>query len=311
MASHLLIVNPVSGRGFAGRALPEIENRIREQGVKYQVALTERPWHAAELAEQGARQGYEVVVAAGGDGTTNEVLNGLMRARNAGYGQQTALGILAVGTGNDFAAGMGIPVGVQEGCRVLVENYRRRVDVGRLEGGDYPQGRYFGNGVGIGFDAATGFVAARIRHLRGMLLYLLAALETIFIYYKPPTVRLTFDGQEILQPSLMISIMNGRRMGGGFLFAPKADVTDGLFDLCIASSASRLRILQLIPYFIKGTQATQKEVSTGQARKVEVTAVEGTLPIHCDGETVCYAGHALRAELLAGAIECVTQAPRG
>ncbi len=310
MASHLLIVNPISGRGFAGRALPEIEKHLRGYGVKYQVAFTERSWHAAELAEQGARQGYEVIVAVGGDGTANEVLNGLMRARQAGY-EQVALGLLAVGTGNDFAAGMGIPPGVRAGCRVLAENYRRRVDVGRLEGGDYPQGRYFGNGIGVGFDAATGFVAARIRFVRGLLLYLLAALETIFIYYKPPTVRLVFDDQEIVQPSLMISIMNGRRMGGGFLFAPQAEVTDGLFDLCIASSASRLRILQLIPYFLKGTQATQKEVRTGRARNVEVVAVEGTLPIHCDGETVCYAGHSLRAELLTGAIECVTQRPSG
>lgn len=310
MASHLLIVNPISGRGFAGRALPEIERLLKGYGVRYRVACTERSWHAAELAEQGARQGYEVIVAVGGDGTANEVLNGLMRARHAGYAQ-AALGLLAVGTGNDFAAGMGVPAGVQEGCRVLAENYRRRVDVGRLEGGDYPQGRYFGNGVGIGFDAATGFVAAKIRYLRGLLLYLLAALETILIYYKPPTVRLICDDREILQPSLMISIMNGRRMGGGFLFAPQAEVTDGLFDLCIASSASRLRILQLIPYFLKGTQATQKEVQIGRARKVEVVAVEGTLPIHCDGETVCYAGQSLRAELLAGAIECVTQKPRG
>jgi len=308
MASHLLIVNSISGRGFARRALPEIKKHLWEYDVKYQVAFTERPWHAAELAEQGARQGYEVVVAVGGDGTANEVLNGLMRARQAG-GEQVALGLVAVGTGNDFAAGIGVPLGVREGCRVLAENYRRRVDIGRLEGGDYPQGRYFGNGIGIGFDAATGFVAARIRFVRGLLLYLLAALETIFVYYKPPTVRLVVDDQEIVQPFLMISIMNGRRMGGGFLFAPQAEVTDGLFDLCIASSASRLRILQLIPYFIKGTQATQKEVRTGRARRVEVVAVQGTLPIHCDGETVCYAGHSLRAEVLTGVVECVTQRP--
>lgn len=306
MASLFLIVNPTSGRGFAGRSLPEIERRLREYGMPFQVAFTERSWHAAELAEEGARRGYDAVVAVGGDGTANEVLNGLLRAQHRGHAK-AAMGILAVGTGNDFASGMGIPTGVEEGCRVLAENYRRRMDVGRLEGGDYPQGRYFGNGVGIGFDAATGFVAAKIRHLRGLLLYLLAALETIFIYYKPPIVRILYDDEEITQPSLMVSIMNGRRMGGGFLFAPNAETTDGLFDLCIASSASRLRILQLIPYFIKGTQATQKEVKTARARKVEVTAIQGTLPIHCDGETVCYAGQAVRAEILPQQIEFITK----
>ncbi len=306
MASHFLIVNPTSGRGFARRSLPAIERCLKKQGISYQVAFTEYPWHAAELAEEGARRGYDVVVAVGGDGTANEVLNGLLRAQNRGYAK-TAMGILAVGTGNDFASGMGVPTGIEEGCRVLVENHRCRMDIGRLEGGDYPQGRYFGNGVGIGFDAATGFVAAKIRYLRGLLLYLLAALETIFIYYKPPTVRILYDDREIIQPSLMVSIMNGRRMGGGFLFAPKAKTTDGLFDLCIASSASRLRILQLIPHFIKGTQAMQKEVKTAQARKVEVVAIQGALPIHCDGETVCYAGPSLRAEILPRQIEFITK----
>jgi len=306
MASMLLVVNPTSGRGLAGRSLPEIERRLKDYGVDYHVTLTRRPWHAAELAEQGARQGYDSVVAVGGDGTANEVLNGLLRARAAGY-RSMAMGILAVGTGNDFASGMGIPPGVEAGCRVLAENHRRCMDVGRLEGGDYPQGRYFGNGVGIGFDAATGFVAAKIRRLRGLLLYLLAALETLFIYYRPPVVRIVCDDQETVQPSLMVSIMNGRRMGGGFLFAPHAETTDGLFDLCIASSASRLRILQLIPYFLKGTQATQKEVKTARARRVEVTALQGTLPIHCDGETVCYAGQSLRVEILPQHLEFITR----
>lgn len=308
MAGCLLIVNPISGRGFAGRALPEIEQKLKEQGVDYRLALTERPWHAAELAEQGARQGYEVVVAAGGDGTANEVLNGLMCARQAGY-QNTAMGILAIGTGNDFAYGMGIPSGVEVGCRVLTENYRRRMDIGLLKGGDYPQGRYFGNGVGVGFDAMTGFVAARIRRIRGLLLYLIAAIQTVFVYYHPPLIHLRYDDQELTQPSLMVSIMNGRRMGGGFLLAPDGDPADGLFDLCIASSASRLRIFQLIPYFIKGTQATQKEVQTARARTVRVTALEGSLPVHCDGETVCYAGQALEVTLLPAQIEFVTRRP--
>ncbi len=162
MAHSLLIVNPVSGRGFAGRSLPMMEQELKKYNIDYQLVLTERPWHAAELAEQGARDGYETVIIASGDGTANEVLNGLMRARLAGF-TKTAMGQIAVGTGNDFAYGMGIPGGVEIGCKILAENYRHKVDVGIVKGGDYPDGRYFGNGVGIGFDAATGFVAAKIR----------------------------------------------------------------------------------------------------------------------------------------------------
>jgi YegS/Rv2252/BmrU family lipid kinase len=308
MSRYLVIVNPTSGRGYAGRSIHLIETELKKYNLDYKLVLTERPWHAAKLAEQGARDGYEAVVVASGDGTANETLNGLMRAKIAGF-NKTAMGQIAVGTGNDFAYGMGIPAGVEVGCRILAENYRRRTDVGLLKGGDYPDGRYFGNGVGIGFDAATGFVAAKIRWMRGLLLYLIAAIETIFIYYKAPNIRLRYDDNEIMQPSLMISIMNGRRMGGGFFFAPQGDPADGWFDLCIAASAAKLRIFQLIPYFMKGTQATQKEVKMGRARKVLVTAIEGALPIHCDGETVCYEGKELTIELIPSQIEFITQEP--
>jgi diacylglycerol kinase (ATP) len=308
MSDYLLIVNPTSGRGYAGRSLPLMESELKKYHIDYKLVMTERPWHAADLAEQGAREGYKAVIIASGDGTANEVLNGLMRAKAKGY-DKTAMGQIAVGTGNDFAYGMGIPGGVEPCCKILAENYRHKVDVGIIKGGDYPDGRYFGNGVGIGFDAETGFVAAKIRWMRGLLLYLVAAIETIFIYYKAPTVKLQYEGKELTQSALMISIMNGRRMGGGFFFAPKGDPSDGWFDMCIARSASQLRIFGLIPYFMKGTQATQKEVQMDKGRKILATAVSGTMPVHCDGETVCFKGSELSIELLPAQIEFITKKP--
>jgi YegS/Rv2252/BmrU family lipid kinase len=309
MPRIMLIVNPTAGRGFASRSLPEMEETLKSHHIEYDLRLTERPWHAAELAEEGAKKGYEAVVVASGDGTANEVLNGLMRAKAAGF-DKTAMGQIAVGTGNDFAFGFNIPGGVAEGCKILAENFRRRIDVGFLKGGDYPEGRYFGNGVGVGFDAATGFVAAKIRWTRGLLLYLIAAIETIFIYYKPATVHLTYDEQEMEITPLMISVMNGIRMGGGFFFAPKGNPHDGIFDLCMARAVGKLRVFGLIPYFMKGTQGTQKEVTTAQAHKVKVTAISGTLPVHCDGETVCYEGKEISIELLPSQIEFITQKPQ-
>jgi len=308
MPRYKIILNPTAGRGVAGKSVPQIEDLLRGHRLDFNLVLTERPWHARDLAEQAAKEGFDVVVSASGDGTANEVLNGLMQARAQGA-NKAAMGIIAVGTGNDFAYGMGVPIGLEAGCSALAEDYRRRVDVGLLKGGDYPDGRYFGNGVGVGFDAEAGFVAAKIRWLTGLLLYLVAALETIFIYYKAPKVRILYDDKQLIQPSLMVSIMNGQRMGGGFYMAPQGNPADGCFDLCIAETAGKGRILQLIPYFMKGTQATQKEVKTGQARKVTVTALEGTLPVHCDGETVCYAGSELVIELLPGAIEFVCRKP--
>lgn len=304
---YLIIVNPISGRGYAEKAIPIIESGLRAHGLAFDLARTERPWHAADLAEQAAHQGYDVVAVAAGDGTANEALNGLMRARAKGH-KKIAMGILPVGTGNDFAYSWGMRGDVEASVHTLAEDRRVKMDVGLVKGGDYPQGRYFGNGVGVGFDAEAGFVAARIRWARGLLLYLIAALETIFIYYKAPTVRIRYDKQVLEQPALMVSIMNGIRMGGGFYFAPQGKPADGWFDLCIAASAGKGRVLQLIPYFMKGTQATQPEIKTGRARKVTVTAVKGSLPAHCDGETLCYAGSELVIELIPQALEFVTAA---
>jgi diacylglycerol kinase family enzyme len=104
----------------------------------------------------------------------------------------------------------------------------------------------------------------------------------------------------------MISVMNGRRMGGGFLMAPSGRLDDGLLDLCIAREVPRTRIFALIPHFIKGTQATQDAIRTARTRHLVVTAVDGTLPAHADGETLCTEGRRLELELLAGQIEVVT-----
>jgi len=244
----------------------------------------------------------------GGDGTANEVLNGLMRAKQAGA-ETCAMGILCVGRGNDFAYGMGIPTDLEAGCQALAQGQRRTMDVGRVVGGLYPQGRYFGNGVGIGFDAVVGFEAVKMTWLSGFPSYIVAVLKTVFLYYKAPLTTIEYDGQTITQPSLMISIMNGQRMGGGFMMAPEGQPDDGLLDLCIAHEVSRARIFGLIPHFMRGTQATQEPIQTRRARHVVVIAVEGVLPAHADGETLCTDGRRLELELLPRQIEVICQQP--
>lgn len=310
MTRYRIIVNPVADRGGGERAIPAIQSLLDENRLDYDLVRTERPWHAADLAEEAAAASYGCVVAAGGDGTANEVLNGLMRAKLAGKGE-SALGVLCVGRGNDLAYGMGIPAGLEEGVGALARGRRRLVDVGRVAGGLYPEGRYFGNGVGIGFDTVVGFEAAKMTHLSGFPLYLAAALKTLFLYYKAPLVTIECDscGEPITQPALMISIMNGRRMGGGFMMAPNGEPDDGLFDLCIARQVSRTRVLALMPHFMRGTQATQEPIRTGRARRVVVTAIRGALPAHADGETLCADGQRLELELLAGQIEVIAAGP--
>lgn len=304
MPRFAMIVNPISGRGAGEKAVPEIKRAMAVFGLDFEIQRTNYPWHAVELTRQSIASGFDTVVGVGGDGTTNEVINGLMLAKEAGLGQ-AAMGVLAVGRGNDFAFSMGIPLGIEAGCRALARGEKRLIDIGRVAGGDFPQGRYFGNGVGIGFDAVVGFEALKLTRLTGFPSYIIAALKTIFLYYTAPLVRLEFDGQVITQPVLMISMMNGRRMGGGFMMAPAARSDDGLLDLCIASQVSKARIFSLIPHFLRGSQATQKPIRTTQARFVVVSALEGTLPAHADGETLCTHGKQLEIQLLPSQIEII------
>ncbi len=307
MNRYRIIVNPTSGRGAGDRAVSPIKQMLQSHGLDFDVVRTERPWHAAELAEQAALSGYDVVVAVGGDGTANEVLNGLMLAKQAGAEGDVVMGVLSVGRGNDFAFGVGVPRDLAAGCRVLAQGHRRTIDVGRVVGGLYPQGRYFGNGVGIGFDAVVGFEALKMTRLHGFVSYIVAALKTIFLYFQAPLVRIEYNGQTITQPSLMVSIMNGRRLGGGFMMAPQAKLDDGLFDLCIADQVSRARIFTLIPRFMNGTQATQSSIKTGRAQRVVVTALEGVLPAHVDGETLCTEGRQLVVESLPRQVELICE----
>ncbi len=231
---YFVIVNPISGHGLGEKSIPQIESSLRESGLDFTLVRTEGVWHAAKLAEGAVRDGYDVVVCASGDGTVNECINGIMRAKKAGHNNVT-FGVLGIGTGNDFAGGTGIPTNLNDGLKSLKENKRKKIDVGFVKGGDYPEGRYFGNGIGVGFDAAVGNEAVKVRWTRGLPAYLIGVVKTVFLYYNPPQVEIILDDEEtIKQVSLMISVMNGKRMGGGFKMTPESKPDDGYFDLCIA-----------------------------------------------------------------------------
>lgn len=306
MAKYRLIINPISGRGAGAEAIPILRQELSHAGLDFDLVLTERPWHAVELARAAVGEGCEYVVAVGGDGTANEVLNGLMQAKDAGEGS-AVMGVIGVGRGNDFAFGMGVPGGIKEGCEILRESHRRIVDVGCVKGGLYPNGRYFGNGVGIGFDAVVGFEAVKMKRLSGFLCYVVAALKTMFLYYKAPVVRIEYDEQAIEIPALMVSIMNGRRMGGVFMMAPEGKNNDGQFDVCVAEEVGKATIFTLILRFMQGTQASHPSIRVARTDAITVEALRGTLPAHADGETLCTEGDRLALTMEGGKLDIVTK----
>lgn len=296
MTRYKVILNPTCGRGAGAAARSTIEAELERHQMSYDLTWTEAPRHAIDLAREAAVNGYDVVVSAGGDGTANEVLNGLMLAKINGYGS-AKMGVIPIGRGNDFAYGAGIPLDIERACEALKAGEGRWIDVGFVKGGEFPDGRYFGNGVGIGFDAVVGFEALKMKRLHGFPSYLVAALKTIYLYYQAPHVQIEHDAGSIKQSSLMVSIMNGRRMGGGFMMAPEAQTGDGFFDICIAEEVSKARIFGLIPRFMAGSQATHPAISTLRTRKIVVSALQGYLPAHADGETLCESGQQLTIEI--------------
>ncbi|HUX37604.1 MAG TPA: diacylglycerol kinase family protein [Rectinemataceae bacterium] len=306
----LLVLNPTAGKGRAGMHRLEIEAALARHGLVFDTVLTTGPWHAAELARGASLAGYALLVAAGGDGTLNEVINGLMLCKQDG-GRPPALGVLPVGRGNDLAYGMGVPMELQEAALAIASKPSAPFDVGFVRGGDYPEGRWFGNGVGIGFDARVGFAAAGFRHLHSSLTYTVGALKVFALFPEAPevTIRsatLTYEG-----PCHQISIMNGSRMGGSYYMAPDAKVDDGHLDLCIVGKMSRLEMAGIIIRYTKGSQKGHPKVRMELATAVSIEAPNGGLAVHADGETICENGKHIQIECVAGALEAHGLGHRG
>jgi YegS/Rv2252/BmrU family lipid kinase len=294
MSRLVVILNPVAGRGAGARLSARIAGLLQDHGLRFDLVTTKNAGHARDLAREAAARGSETVVAVGGDGTVNEVLNGLVPA--AGGADGMALGILPIGTGNDFAFGAGLPLELEDACRVVARGESHVLDVGRVEADNEPP-LFFGNGVGIGFDAIVNIESRKLQRLRGFLLYLVAVLKTLAIYYNAPLTEVHVDGERIVQPSMMISVMNGYRFGGGFYMTPGSKMDDGLFDLCVTGKVSRPKMVGFVPRFMRGTHVTDRCVTMMQGRKVKV-ASQSAWAAHVDGEIYGVGGSRFEMELL-------------
>lgn len=301
----VVIVNPTAGRGAGARLELRIAARLRGYGLDFHLISTTAPGQARRLAREVAAEGRGLVIAVGGDGTTNEVLNGLMEAQvDAGTrcGQHledpdgTALAILPIGTGNDFAFGAGIPLDLERACQVVARGQSRVLDVGRVRADNEPP-LYFGNGMGVGFDAIANMESRKVKRLRGTLLYLVAVLKTLAFYYHAPQTTIRFDDEKLTQPCLMISIMNGRRMGGAFYVTPDSRMDDGLLDLCVAAKVGRPKMVAFVPRFMRGTHTTDRDVTMAQGRKVTVVS-EAPWASQVDGEIYGVGASRFDVELL-------------
>jgi YegS/Rv2252/BmrU family lipid kinase len=264
--------------GNAWKATRDLRPIIAEYG-NADWAGTVFPTHAVELARQAGEQGYEVVIAVGGDGTVHEVINGLMMLPEE---ERPILGIVPIGSGNDFAHSAGIPINPIEALKLALYGEPGLLDVGKLTDGD---GRieYVDNTLGIGFDAITTIRSHKLPFLRGFLMYLVAVIQTIILNFEPVNLKVETDEETWEGPTVMFVMCNGPREGGGFLVAPDARPDDGIFQYASIGKVSRLMMFRLIPEVMKGTHGRFKEVRMGTFKKMDITS-ENPLYIHTDGE---------------------------
>lgn len=277
-----LIVNPIAGAGRTAKKWPQIMALLKSIGLHFEHDLTEAPDHARELAESAAKKGYELVVSVGGDGTINEVVNGLYDAGNIA---DVMLGIISTGTGRDYIRTLGIPRAYQEACQCLINPRKLAVDIGVVEYTDSGQTikRLFVNFAGLGFDAEiVKATTQKFKALSSTASYLMGLLTTLLLY-RNKEISIMIDGEAAERKVCTVLISNGKYGGGGMLAAPDADLTDGLLDVLIIGDLNKPDLLWSLPRVYKGTHLTHPKVTMKKAREIEIRSNK-SVSIQADGE---------------------------
>ena len=280
-----LIVNPVAANGAVGKNWPRMRDFLQAEGARFDAVFTEEPGHATQLARQALDDGYRTIVAVGGDGTVNEVINGLVE--QGSVDPEVALGIISCGTGADFARVLDIPRDHMEACRRLLRFETRPIDLGRItclrEGREVE--RYFINAAGLGFDGEVAEVVNRFPKVLGGTITYLTCLLIGLVTYRNKNVELSFDGQPVKGRLNSVVVCNGCYFGGGMFIAPGASLDDGLFYVVILGNLNKLEVVVNLPRLYKGTHLTHPKVSHFSAREVHVEARERMF-LQAEGELI-------------------------
>lgn len=317
MSKTLLVLNPMAGHGASLKMFPQVENALRNAGVEFDVAHTRASLHAVQMAWEAPAQGYERILAVGGDGIAHEIVNGLLRASNEG--ETIALGIIPLGTGNDFIKSLPPPLTPgqtrddwQHVISHIAAGNTMLVDVGKITGDlpapGHPHPHYFTNGMGVGFGARVA-KAVRGISLTGTAAYLLAIMQ-VLVDYHLPHIRLTLDSGEVIElDTTLTGVTNGRCFASSFWLTPQADVQDGLLDIVIAKALGRVGILQIIPQIMKGTHLNHPAVMFRRAHKITLEATE-PMTIEADGELPFLEARRLEVEILPKRLQMIVQNKR-
>lgn len=275
----LAIINPTAGGGRSLNVWSAVRPRFLEAGWTVTDATAERRGHETELAAGAARDGYDVVLAVGGDGTAHWAANGLLRHGGGVPSPTPSLAVVPAGTGGDFAGAMGLPKDPQAAVAALLRGKVRRIDVGLVNG------RYF---LTIGTVGFGGEVARQVnewpKRLPGPVMYIAAILKML-VTYSPVEVEVVLDGRARRQRLFMVGVGNTYRAAGGMKLCPGATPDDQIFEVVLIGNVTKLEVLGLLPKTFPGRHIFHPKVEVANASTITVNS-STPLAVQADGELI-------------------------
>jgi diacylglycerol kinase (ATP) len=278
-----IILNPYANRWEAGKRQSEAEDALKKADVDYELVISEHPGHGTDLAAQAYNDGFDPIIAAGGDSTYNEIVNGIIQAAADGH-IETRYGILPMGTANDLADNLGIPKDLEEAAEVIAAGFTRRIDVCQVND------RCFLNNSAVGLETAVSVQQTQMKRVKGIARYLLATL--IVIMRNPQwQMQMEWDDGQFEGDVTLVSVGNNPRTGGIFYTVPHADPFDGKLSFVYGSIKKRLDILRVLPQTMKpeeGNYVEHPAVHEHHSTWLRIHT-NPTTPVHTDGEVFDYA----------------------
>lgn len=284
MIKYLYIINPAAGKGKGITAKNVIDDFHKINKIQYTIVLTETPKHATKIAKENLRS-FSHIIAVGGDGTINEVINGIANTNDVIFS------VLPIGTGNDLIKSMNFPNDIKKSLEILHNKVKNKIilaDLGLLEYSEKEssnvKSHYFINCLGIGFDAYVGFINSANKMLSGVTSYVIAVLKALY-KFKMIDSSIIFDNEEIKGKKLMLTVGKGISSGGGFYLTPNAVLDDNYLDISIFDKVSRFRLLQVLPKALVNKLQNVKEAGMYKTKCLQIS-LEEPYYVHCDGEII-------------------------
>ena len=271
MKTVRLIVNPVSGRGRGARVAEQASRMLHDRGLRHELCLSHSPPDPTELAREAVRNRAHLVIGLGGDGLINQIANELV-------GSETALGIIPTGVGNDFARGLGIPLGIEEACAVLAQGQTHRIDVGQVNA------RYFFSVAVMGLAAQVNRRANQCQRLRVSALYSALTVASVLLD-TPQSFTLQYDGQTRRCYSWLIAVANTWSCARGMALVPAARADDGVLDACIVNGMGKVELLYTFPRVFRGRHIYHTGIETLRGRTITISA-DSACELYADGELI-------------------------